>query len=57
MNEYFITEAQAESLAARVKFYGTMPHEIQGLIGEPDVIMVRFSDLWLGIETDGYTHS
>jgi hypothetical protein len=57
MNEYFITEAQAKSLATRVEFYGTTPISIQGLLGEPEVIMVQFDNIWLGIETDGYTHS
>jgi hypothetical protein len=57
MNKYFITEAQAKSLATRVEFYGTTPISIQGLLGEPEVIMVQFDNIWLGIETDGYTHS
>lgn len=55
--EFTITEEQAASLATRIQFYGTAPISIQGLIGEPDVLMVQFNNIWLGIETDGYTHS
>jgi hypothetical protein len=58
MSEYIITEEQADSLAKRIQFYEKMPDEIEGgIIGEPDVVMVRFNNLWLGIEADGYTHS
>jgi hypothetical protein len=58
MSEYIITEEQADSLAQRIQFYEKMPDEIEGgIIGEPDVVMVRFNNLWLGIEADGYTHS
>jgi len=56
MNEYLITEAQAESLARTIGRFGA-PISIQGLLGEPEVIMVQFDNIWLGIETDGYTHS
>ena len=56
MNEYLITEQQAESLASTVTRFGA-PISIQGLLGEPEVIMVQFDNIWLGIETDGYTHS
>lgn len=56
MNEYFITDQQAESLANVVTRFGA-PISIQGLLGEPEVIMVQFDNIWLGIETDGYTHS
>ena len=56
MNQYFITAEQAESLANTVTRFGA-PISIQGLLGEPEVIMVQFDKIWLGIETDGYTHS
>ena len=56
MNTYHITEQQAESLASIVARHGT-PISIQGLLGEPDVVMVQLEHIWLGIETDGYTHS
>ena len=56
MNQYFITAEQADSLANPVTRFGA-PISIQGLIGEPEVIMVQFDNIWLGIETDGYTHS
>jgi hypothetical protein len=56
MNEYLITEQQAESLALTIERFGT-PISIQGLLGEPEVIMVQFDNIWIGIETDGYAHS
>lgn len=56
MNEYTVTEQQIESLTATVSRFGP-PISIQGMLGEPEVIMVQFDTIWLGIETDGYTHS
>jgi hypothetical protein len=56
MNEYLITEHQADSLANVVSRFGP-PISIQGMPFEPEVIMVQFDSIWLGIETDGYTHS
>ena len=56
MNEYTVTEQQVESLANTVSRFGP-PISIQGMLGEPEVIMVQFDTIWLGIETDGYTHS
>ena len=56
MNEYLITEHQADSLANVVSRFGP-PISIQGMPFEPEVIMVQFDSIWLGIETNGYTHS
>ena len=56
MNEYTVTERQVESLANVVSRFGP-PISIQGMLFEPEVIMVQFDTIWLGIETDGYTHS
>lgn len=56
MNEYAVTEQQVESLTLVVNRFGA-PISIQGMLGEPEVIMVQYASLWLGIETDGYTHS
>lgn len=56
MNKYTITEQQVESLAATVSRFGP-PISIQGMLGEQEVIMLQFDNIWLGIEPDGYTHS
>jgi hypothetical protein len=56
MNTYHITEQQAGAIAKITARHGE-PISIQGLLGEPDVIMVQLEHMWLGIETDGYTHS
>jgi hypothetical protein len=56
MSEYIITEEQADSLTNVVSRFGP-PITIQGLLFEQEVIMVQFDSIWLGIETDGYTHS
>jgi hypothetical protein len=56
MNEYTVTEQQVESLNLIVNRFGA-PISIQGMLFEPEVIMVQYASLWLGIETDGYTHS
>lgn len=56
MNEYLITEEQANSLDNTITRFG-LPISIQGMPFEPEVVMVQFDNIWLGIETDGYTHS
>jgi hypothetical protein len=56
MNEYLITEEQVESLDNSITRFG-LPINIQGLLGEQEVIMLQFENIWLGIEPDGYTHS
>ncbi len=56
MNEYTVTEQQVESLANIVTRFGP-PISIHELLFEPEVIMVQLDDIWLGIETDGHTHS
>ena len=56
MNEYIATEQQVESLTNVVSRFCS-PISIQGMLFEPEVIMVQFDTIWLGIETDGYTHS
>jgi len=36
--------------------YQQFRNTVQSCIGD-DCVMVRWSGMWLGIETDGYTHS
>jgi hypothetical protein len=53
-----ITNEQGESLEKLITRFVAVPEEIQiGIIGEPNVIMTRWDNLWIGIETDGYAHS
>lgn len=36
---------------------GTYREFRAGIVPGPDCIMIRWAGMWLGIETDGYTHS
>jgi hypothetical protein len=52
------TKEQLASLCNLILRYSKAPDEINThAIGLPGVIMVRFNELWIGIEPDGYAHS
>jgi hypothetical protein len=50
-------QAQKLSLERLKARWGRDPDEVSRLFGENEVVMVRYGNLWLGIEPDGYTHS
>lgn len=53
-----LTEAQTNKLEVLIARYSQAPNEINiGIVGEPNVLMTRWYNLWIGIETDGYAHS
>lgn len=53
-----ITTEQADALEKLLIRFVAAPDEINiGIVGEPNVIMTRWGNLWIGIEKDGYTHS
>lgn len=53
-----LTTAQGQALERLIDREGVVPDEINiGLPCEPNVLMLRFGTLWIGVETDGYAHS
>jgi hypothetical protein len=53
-----LTPAQGEALERLIDRERVVPDEINiGLVCEPNVLMLRFGTLWIGVETDGYAHS
>jgi hypothetical protein len=52
------TKEQLASLCNLILRYAKAPDEMNThAVGLPGVIMVRFNELWIGIELDGYAHS
>lgn len=52
------TKQQLASLCNLIHRYERPPDEMSTHnVGLPGVIMVRFNELWIGIEPDGYAHS
>lgn len=52
------TKEQLASLCNLIHRYDRPPDAMTThCVGMPGVIMVRFNELWIGIEPDGYAHS
>jgi len=52
------SKEQLASLCNLIHRYERPPDEMNShCIGMPGVIVVRFNELWIGIEPDGYAHS
>jgi hypothetical protein len=52
------TKEQLVSLCNLILRYERAPDDMTThTVGLPGVIMVRFNELWIGIEPDGYAHS
>jgi len=52
------TREQGVALERLIDRWERAPDEVQiGIVGEPKVLMARWGNLWIGIETDGYAHS
>ncbi len=50
------TRAQRKSLRRLMRRFESRPDHIQKALCV-DCLMVRFGNLWIGIEPDGYAHS
>lgn len=53
-----LTEAQGVALERLIERWNEAPAGIEiGMVGEPQLIMTNWGNIWIGIETDGYAHS
>lgn len=52
-----LTSEQKCAISRMIQRWERAPDEHTRLLGGSAVVMVRYGNLWLGVETDGYTHS